>query len=98
MKVSKSVEVSKESDELGQGLVSLVQSVKKALDDGFQAGEDIPAIILENIQSLSKSIEGADKIGDEYKEDPQAFLNAWLLAGSQIAGSFIKKDENEVDA
>jgi hypothetical protein len=95
MIMEKTVEVSKESSELADAMVALVKSVKEATADGFDAAQDLPAIILGNLQGLSSAIEGVDKIDDEFKADPQAFLNAWLLASSELAGVFLKKDEVE---
>ena len=86
--VKKEVIVSKEANELAESLVGLVKSSKEHVKDGFQAGKDIPAILLENMQSVLKGIEGVDKMGDEAKENMSAFINAWVLAGTEIAGIF----------
>jgi hypothetical protein len=96
--VKKEVEVSKESSEVADAVSALVKSIKEAGADGFQAAQDIPTVVLGNLQSLSTALEGSDKIGDEYKENPQAFLSAWMLGGSEVAGCFLKKDEGEAPA
>jgi len=91
--VTKQVEVSKEASELSDSVVTLVASIKKHGEDGFQAGEDIPAIVLENLQSLMKGIEGVNKLGDEAKQNLAAFINAWTLGGTEIASMFLVKDD-----
>ena len=89
--IKKEVEVSKEADELAESIFKLVESSQKHTKDGFQAGQDLPAIIMENLQSLMKGIDGMDKMSAESKENIVAFINAWTLAGTKIAGLFINK-------
>lgn len=91
MIIKKEVEVSKEADELAESVYKLVKSSKKHTEDGFQAGTDLPAIVMENLQSLMKGIDGMDKMNAEAKENMVAFINAWTLAGTKIAGLFITK-------
>ena len=92
--VTKQVEVSKEASELADSLVKLVKSCREHVKDGFQAGADVPAVLMENLQSLMKGIDGVDQLDDEAKENLTAFINAWSLAGSEMAGVFLKKDES----
>ena len=92
-KIKVEVEVTKEAHELAQALVGLVKSTKVALADGFQAGMDLPVIVTSNMMPLMSGVEGAEKLGLESKEDMEAFMNAWMLAGSEIAGEFLKKKE-----
>ena len=89
--IKKEVEVSKEADELAESIFKLVESSQKHTEDGFQAGQDLPAIIMENLQSLMTGIDGMDKMSAESKENIVAFINAWTLAGTKIAGLFISK-------
>ena len=91
MIIKKEVEVSKEADELAESIFKLVESSQKHTEDGFQAGKDLPAIIMENLQSLMTGIDGMDKMSAESKENIVAFINAWTLAGTKIAGLFISK-------
>lgn len=92
-KVSKSVEVSKEASELADALVKVVASAKEALKDGFQVGQDLPAVVVANMGDLLKGIEGVDQLDEELKEDASAFVRAWALAGSDVAGLWLKKEE-----
>ena len=91
MIITKQVDVSKEADELAESIFKLVESSQKHTEDGFQAGQDLPAIIMENLQSLMTGIDGMDKMSAESKENIVAFINAWTLAGTKIAGLFINK-------
>lgn len=91
MKQNVSVEVEKEAYELGVGLVEVVKAVKLALADGFQAGADVPAIVVAAIAKLPPAIEGLDKLGAELAEDPVAFVRSFALAGADVASVFVKK-------
>jgi len=93
--IKKEVSVSKETSELADSLVSLVKSIREHVKDGFQAGQDVPAILMENLQSLMKGVEGVDQLDDEAKENLSAFVNAWSLAGSEMAGMFLSKTGKE---
>ena len=86
------VEVAKESYELGHAVVGLVNATKLALDDGWQAGQDLPAIGLAAYEHMVEGMKGAGGIPAESKEDMHAFLAAWNLAGLEIAGLWLKKD------
>jgi len=83
------VVVTKEAYELGQGLAKFVDTVKQAMADGFQAGQDVPPIISSAIADLVPALDGANKVGAE-SADKQAFANAIYLSLSPIAFSFVK--------
>jgi len=85
MLVDKTVQVSKEASELGDGIVKLVGDVRKALADGFQAIPDTAAIGLAVYADLIPAIQGVEKMSDELKESKIAFLNAWYLSGAKLA-------------
>ena len=90
--VTKNVQVTKEASEMADALVELVKSVKKHSADGFQAGQDLPAIVMENLNQLMKGVEGVDKLGAEAKGDLTAFINAWVLSGTEVASLFLEKE------
>lgn len=92
----KTVKVTKEADEMAESIVSLVESSKKHVADGFQAGTDLPVILMENMQSMLVGIDGMEKMGAESKEQLIPFITAWNLAGLKIAELFLKKDEPAV--
>jgi hypothetical protein len=91
-KVKVEVEVSKEAYELGKAVSEVVKSVKEALKDGFDPMTDVPAIVVQSLSELKTGIEGVQLLGEESKEDIEAFINAWLLSGTDIAGEFLKKE------
>lgn len=78
------VEVAKETYELLQGVAGFVASVKKALDDGFQPGTDIPVIISDALAQLVPAVQGAAGIKAEAVENKLAFGQALLLGGAEI--------------
>ena len=71
------VDVPKETQELVDALVNIVENAKVALADGWQPGQDIPVILMGSIGAIREGIEGMDKMPAEAKAD--------------IAGLFIKK-------
>lgn len=89
-KIKLEVEVAKETYELGQGLDGVVESIQKALADGWQIGTDLPQIMLESITKLVPAIEGIDKMGAE-TQDPEAFADAIYMSMKKIPFRFIKK-------
>lgn len=90
-KVAVSVEVEENSYKVGQAVKNIVQVCKQQLDDGFQADQDLPKILTESLTSLLVVLGNFSQIPDEAKDDIEAFMSAWGLAGVQIAGLFLKK-------
>lgn len=90
------VEVSKESYETVQGLVAVLKSVKEAMADGWQVGEDLPKVLMVAVAQLA-AVEGIDKIDDEIKEDPAAFGKAMALGLADIYGIYKKEEPAPVD-
>ena len=98
MKLSKTIEVSKETYELGEGLAKFVMAVKEATDDGFSYGDDIPDIISSAVRDLLPALDGVSDIGQEFKEDPRVFAQTVLLIGTAIVeqlGGFSGNDTNK---
>ena len=90
-KVSVTVEVSKELYELGQGLSKVVASVKQALADGWQPGQDLPTIAMAAYADLVPAVQGLDKAGAELAEDRSAALRAVSLGLSDVVDSVLPK-------
>ena len=90
-KIEVKLQVTKEAHELAMAVVEVIKGVKLALADGFQPGQDIPAIILGSLNHLMKGIEGADKLPKEALEDLGPFISAWMVGGAEIAQVFLKK-------
>ena len=83
------VTVTKEAHELGEGLAKFVAVAKKCVEDGFQAGQDIPPLMASAIADLVPALEGANKVGAE-SANKQEFANAIYLSLSPIAFQFVK--------
>lgn len=90
-KVMVSVEVSKESYELAQGLVKFVGAVRASLADGWQLGADLPELVAAAFSELVPAVNGVQELPLEYKEDPAAFVNAFLLTGGDLYKLFQPK-------
>lgn len=87
------VEVTKEAYELGEGLKGVVKAVKDALADGWQAGEDVPAILVNSLTALAPAVIGAEKVGEEAKEELEAFVTGLMVKSKEIGFMFYEKPE-----
>lgn len=83
-KLSIEVEVSKETYELGMAVGSMISGIKGALEDGWDLGEDLPAIVQAVVRNLGETMEGIREAGDEWEEDPQAFIAAVSLSIAEV--------------
>jgi hypothetical protein len=90
MKVTETVEVTKETREFGKAMVSLVKASKKAMADGFQP-TDLGTIVSSEFQSLMQGIQGVDQMSSEEKEDTEAFAKGIGLSIGELAGVFLEK-------
>lgn len=86
--VNKTVQVTKEADELAEGLVATVQHVKKALSDGWQPGQDLPVVLQAVLADLIPAIQGVEKLGAEITENEEAFVTSFVLAGKKLVYVF----------
>ena len=77
------VQVAKETYELGMGVVKIIEAVQVALKDGYQPGQDIPAIIMASFGALTEAMQGYEKIAVEAKSG-EAFNNAVLLTVGNV--------------
>lgn len=77
------LECSAEALELGVGLANTVLELKPALEDGVDWG-DIPEAVSAVTSHLIPALDGVDQMVDEYKEDPDAFMAAWMYAGLHL--------------
>lgn len=84
MKIEKTVELSKETYELGEGLAKFIIAVRKAVEDGFSYGDDLPDIIASAVSDILPALDGSTEIGAEFKEDPRVFAQTVLLIGTRI--------------
>ena len=87
------IEVSKESLELAEGIKQMVLSAKEALKDGWQPGQDIPAIAASAFAALLPAVQGISQVPDEIKEDPAAFAKALACPMADMVADLLKKEE-----
>lgn len=78
------VKVAKEAHELGEGITAFVRTVRQALADGWQPGQDLPVILISSVADLIPGFDGADKIREERESDPEAFAAAVALFASTL--------------
>lgn len=68
--VDKTIQVPKAVDDLGQNLSDFVGAIDKALEDGWQTGDDLPPILAAALANLVPAIQAAKAAGDDFKADP----------------------------
>lgn len=87
------VECLKETYELGQSISKLLIDIKGSQSDGFQAAQDIPDVLLANLNSLMKGIQGVEKLDEEAKHSPEKFADAVYLGLKPGIFGLLKKSD-----
>lgn len=85
------VVVPKAAGELAEGLKNLGLSLEKALEDGWQTGQDLPVVVTAVITELLPKLQEVKKLGEEGKLDPVGVAQAFANAGMDIAKAFMQK-------
>ena len=83
----------KETHEMGKAINGLMKNYKQAVADGFQVGQDIPAILMGSFNDLMAAIDGIDKIDDEFKKEPIKAAMGALVPLADAIGELVKKDD-----
>lgn len=96
-KVKVEVEVSKELYDVTHGLVSFVDDVMKALEDGYQMGDDFPEILTSAMNHLIPAVDGFSKVPGHVKDDKKGFIYACGLMGGDLY-DVVTREPNEVPA
>lgn len=78
------VEVEKEAYDLSQGLVQFVRHVKKALDDGWQPGSDLPVILSATLTDLVPAVQNMNALGADLAESEAGVLRAFELSANDL--------------
>lgn len=68
--VKKEIDVAKEANEIGVAIAKILIVSNSALEDGFQAGQDIPTVLMGSYKELTDAIEGSEKVLKEFKSNP----------------------------
>ena len=88
----KTIKVTKEASEIGEAIRGIAGAIVEAKKDGWQLGQDIPAIIVNSLPGLISAIEGFDKLPEEAKQETAAFVKGILDPLVDIPFLFLKKD------
>lgn len=86
-KMKLEVEVPKEMHELMLGIAKIVKASKLALKDGFQPGQDLPAVLVAAVAELPAMVGGLDKLPEEAKSDTAGFVKAGVLGAAEIVAA-----------
>lgn len=89
-KLQKTIEVSKETYELAEGLANFVVAMKDSLSDGWQWGEDLTDAIGEAMEHLVPAVKGSDQIVQEYREAPAETINALVIPMANLLGRYMQ--------
>ena len=84
MSIKVEADVSKEAYELMLGLAGVVSGVKRALDDGWQVGEDLPAILSAVMVNLVPALQGVQDLPAEAMSETPEFVAALSLGAVEI--------------
>lgn len=87
----------KETHEVGKAIAGLMKNYKVAVADGFQVGQDAPAILMGSFNELMAAIDGVDQIGAEFKADPVNAAMGALVPLAEGISELVKKDEQPAE-
>lgn len=79
--IQKTIDLPKEITEIADGTVNILVESYRAFQDGFQASQDLPAILSAAVVNLPTMAGGIENLGEEWKNAKGAFMTAWVLAG-----------------
>lgn len=72
-------QVAAATNDVGLALKEVISSTSKALEDGFQAGQDIPAVVMASYQKLAIAMESFKNVSPAFKGEPvKASLGALI--------------------
>lgn len=89
--VKKEVEVSKAASEVAEHSIALLVAIYAALKDGFQAGQDLSAIISALVVNSPDLFANVGKLGADFGEDKEAFIMAFLVELPKVYDAIAKK-------
>lgn len=88
-------EVTKEVHEIGLAVKKIIAAYKEATKDGFQAGADVPAILMASYQDLITAISDAEKSSGEFDAEPVKAAMGALIPLSEGVEMLMEKKEDE---
>jgi hypothetical protein len=83
----KNVEVELEDSgyQVMQGLAKIVAAVKQAMKDGFQPGQDLPAIVVAAVAELPGVVQNAQAVPADLAEDKLLVIKGVNLGAYDVA-------------
>lgn len=91
--LDRSTKVTKEINEVGEAFKDVVANYKKAKEDGWQPGEDIPAVLMASYKSLLAAFDNLGQAKVEAKHEPfKASLGA-VIPIVEGVDLLLEKDE-----
>lgn len=85
------VMVSERGYNLGEGLKNFILAIKQSQDDGWQPGQDLPAILSAAIADLVPVLPNIQEIANEPSEDLEAFVTGLMIPVKEIGFIWYKK-------
>ena len=76
--------VSKETYEMGEAFVALVQAIKIAVEDGWQTGKDLPIVVSAVLANMSEILDGLKSAKGEWEEDEAAMVQAVTMTVAKL--------------
>lgn len=86
-------ETPKEIAEIGEAIKNILIATDAALKDGFQAGQDLPAIITVCFANLVSAIGGIQNLPEEFRTNPTMSVMGLLVPISQGVETVIKNHQ-----
>lgn len=93
--VKEEIEVTKEINEVGIAFKKVVEVSIKVMEDGFQAGQDIPTVLMGSYAELTKAIEGADRMPEEAKQEAVKAVMGALVPVSEAIEMLLKRKQQK---
>lgn len=82
--------VSKETYEMGEAFVAIVQAMKIAIADGWQTGKDLPIAISALLANIGEITEGIKNAKGEWEEDEAAMVQAVTMTVAKLVAELRK--------
>lgn len=89
--VKKEIDVSKEANDIGVAIAKILITANSALEDGFQAGTDIPTVLMGSFKELTDAFEGSEKVISEFKNSPLESASGLVMPILEAVQSIRKK-------
>lgn len=89
--VEKVVKLPKASADLASALSKIALAAKKSQEDGWQAGQDLPAILSASVVALMPVIAEVLSLPEEAKLSPIGMAEAFAVEGLELAKVLVEK-------